>query len=194
MSKSRKMMIALGLALVFAPITASSSNVIVDEVMEEVSITRTIENEVIEVDFESTVAEMHKEQLKIEKELYKKEEAKKEYIEVDCEITFYTSLLCENTKYGAVDAQSNPLKWGTIAIPRDYELGTKFEFDGISGTFTGTDRGSKKHIKIKSNGVVRVDMFVPRNKGESDDNYYRRVNSYGRFKTKGRILIEQDIE
>ena len=51
MSKSRKMMIALGLALVLAPITASSSNVIVDEVMEEINITRTIENEVVEVDF-----------------------------------------------------------------------------------------------------------------------------------------------
>lgn len=122
----------------------------------------------------------------------KKEETKKEYIEVDCEITFYTSLLCENTHYGAVDAQSNPLKWGTIAIPRDYELGTKFEFDGIDGTFTGTDRGSKKHIKVKSNGVIRIDMFVPRNKGESDDSYYERVNNYGRFKTKGRILIGQD--
>ena len=80
MSKSRKMMIVLGLALVFAPITASSSNVIVDEVVEEVSITRTIENEVVEVDFESTVSEMHKEQLKIEKELSKKEESKKEYL------------------------------------------------------------------------------------------------------------------
>lgn len=195
MSKSRKMMIALGLALVFAPITASSSNLIVGENMEETNITRTIEEEVVqEVDFKSTVAEMHIEQLKIEKELSKKEIPEKEYIEIDCEITFYTSLLCENTQYGAVDAQSNPLKWGMIAIPRDYELGTKFEFDGIDGTFTGTDRGSKKSIRIKNDGVIRIDMFIPRNKGESDSAYYQRVNNYGRFKTKGRILIEQDNE
>ncbi|MGL5330693.1 MAG: hypothetical protein ACRDD7_15605 [Peptostreptococcaceae bacterium] len=114
----------------------------------------------------------------------------KNYIEVDVEITFYTSLICENTSYGAVDAQSNPLKWGTIAMPRDYKLGTKVEFDGIEGTFYGTDRGSKKHIRIKDDGTVRIDMFIPRKYGESDSVYFKRVNNYGRYKTTAKIYLE----
>ncbi|MGL5690525.1 MAG: hypothetical protein ACRDD8_06845, partial [Bacteroidales bacterium] len=104
------------------------------------------------------------------------------------EITFYTSLACENGPYGAVDAQGSDLKFGTIAVPREYKLGTSFEFEGIDGIFYGTDRGSKKHIRTKEDGTIRVDMFIPRIKSESDSSYYKRVNNYGRYKTKGRMV------
>lgn len=185
MSKSRNVMIVVGLFLSLFPMTTSSVTVIVDEDMQKENTTQIHEIKNEEINFESTISEMHKELLAQEQ---RKIEEEKKYKEIDCEITFYTSLICENTKYGSVDAMSNPLRWGTIAIPRDYKLGTKFEFEGIDGTFVGTDRGSKKHIRIKEDGVVRIDMFIPRKKGESDDQYYKRVNGYGRFKTKGKIL------
>lgn len=153
MSKSRKMMIALGLALVFAPITASSSNMIVDEVMEEVNITRIIENEVVEVDFESTVAEMHKEQLKIEKELSKKEESKKEYLG-KFRISFYCGCYDCNGKWTGYPAKNGEeLKEGyTIAVdPNVIPLNSWVEIEGKK--YKSCDTGSA----IKGN---RIDIYI----------------------------------
>ncbi len=107
---------------------------------------------------------------------------------IDIELTFYTGLVCENTIHGAVDAIGNDLEYGTIAIPRDFEIGTQFEIDGYDGVFTGTDRGSVHHIKVKDDGTIRLDMFIPRNDGESDNAWWARVNAMGRVNTKGYII------
>ncbi len=107
---------------------------------------------------------------------------------INIELTFYTGLVCENTIHGAVDAIGNDLKYGTVAIPRDFELGTQFEIDGYNGTFNGTDRGSIYHIRVKDDGTIRLDMFIPRNDGESDDAWWERVNAMGRIHTTGYII------
>lgn len=114
-----------------------------------------------------------------------------EYIEIECELSYYTTLNSENG-YGAIDAQGNSLKFGTIAIPREIDLGTEFSFDVFEGVrFTGTDRGSKKHIRITSDGIYRMDVCIERNKGETDEQYWSRVNALGKTKTKGKMYIKE---
>lgn len=102
-------------------------------------------------------------------------------IEVSFKVSYYTSLACENTKYGAVDALGNPLVYGTIAVPKDVPLKSKFVVNGEE--FVARDRGSK--IKWIDSNTMKIDMFIPRNKGESDNAYYKRVNNMGIQDAKG---------
>ena len=121
------------------------------------------------------------------------EETPKQYKEINLEITFYTGLVCENTIHGAIDAQENPLIWSTIAVPRSVDLGTKFEIDLYPNQiFVARDRGNINHIKVKPDGTYRIDIFCPRKEGETDGQYWSRVNAYGRITTKGRIIIEEE--
>lgn len=121
------------------------------------------------------------------KERYNIEE--EEVWEYDVEITFYTDLTIENSKYGSVDSLGNTLNNRTIAIPYEFELGTQWEFESHKGmVFNATDRGSRKYIRTKEDKTLVIDMCIMRNRGESDKEYYKRVNRMGRIKTKGRIL------
>lgn len=111
-------------------------------------------------------------------------------IEVNLVITYYTSLTCENGPWGAVDAQQNPLIHTTVAVPRDIPLGTTFTIEGDETIYVARDRGSRKHIKWIDSDTMKIDMFVPRNSGEDDDSYYRRVNNLGITKVKGRYYLQ----
>lgn len=176
--RSPKMLLLIGLAtfIMVAP-TGNASKIVAD--YETVNQTPTITNEKIdEVEFVST----HQEEIiEVKQEKWK---------EINVHISYYTSLICENTSYGSVDAQGNQLVYGTIAIPRDLPLGTRFKLDGFDGEFIGRDRGSKKYIKWLDSNTMKVDMFIPRNKGENDNTYYKRVNNMGITKTTGRYLIK----
>lgn len=108
-----------------------------------------------------------------------------EWIPIDLHISYYTDLLCENTSYGSVDAMGKQLKYGTLAIPRELPLGTRFKIDGHDTIFTGTDRGSKKHIRFIDDKTMKIDLFIPRQNGENNSQYYNRVNDMGITKTKG---------
>ena len=124
--------------------------------------------------------------------LAKEQEAKKNGKTINIEISFYTDLIEENSHLGGIDAQGNPLIWGTIAVPRSVELGTKFEIKGYEGTtFVARDRGSIKHIRIKEDGTYRIDMFIPRQNGEDDDQYWLRVNNLGKVKTTALMYKEE---
>ncbi|WP_252251277.1 hypothetical protein [Clostridium sp. VAP52] len=46
------------------------------------------------------------------------------------------------------------------------------------------DKGSNKHF----NNDFRLDVFIPRNSGESDSTYLNRVNSMGRQIVNGKII------
>lgn len=110
-----------------------------------------------------------------------------DYKEIDVVLSFYTDLNCENG-FGSIDAMGNTLVDGTIAIPREIPLGTQFTFEEYPNKlFIGTDRGSKKHIRITSDNVYRIDMFIPRPSGYSDSEYHEYVNNMGKLKTKGRM-------
>ena len=114
---------------------------------------------------------------------------KNNYIEIDCILSFYSCLNCENG-YGNVDAQGNKLKFGTIAIPRELELGTKIKFDYFGDMiFTGTDRGSENHIRITEDGTYRIDVCIDRPNGYTDNQYLQYVNNMGKVETKGYILL-----
>ena len=63
-------------------------------------------------------------------------------------------------------------------------FGTKIYVEGY-GLKTVEDRGSSKYFTDET----KIDIFVPRQKGESDTEYRKRVNAMGRKNIKGYIFI-----
>lgn len=97
------------------------------------------------------------------------------------EISFYSDLNCENG-FGNLTASGKTLSDGMIAN-NFLDFGTNVYIEGY-GLKTVEDRGSKKYF----NAVNKADVFVPRIEGETDDQYYRRVNMLGRKNVDGYIL------
>lgn len=91
---------------------------------------------------------------------------------VSMTLTFYGDFPEENGGYKGIDAQGNKLVAGTIAS-NYYKFGTKVSFNGK--TYTVRDRGGSNF-----DSPNRIDVFVPRKKGESDDAYKKRIKYYGR--------------
>lgn len=85
--------------------------------------------------------------------------------------------------YGAID---NPMQGGAydsvgkllepydIAVPDDIPIDTKIEINGE--IFTARDRGD---AIFWEDGVMRIDVFIPRIEGEDDDIYEQRLYEYG---------------
>ncbi|WP_160689153.1 3D domain-containing protein [Clostridium sp. C2-6-12] len=137
----------------------------------------------IEIEKESELKKQN--ELEIAEQLQKKksEEKKKnkpEYKEFI--LTFYTSLESENSSAGAVTCQNKPLTPGGVAnnvIPQN----TKIYLEGY-GQVTVNDRGSDKYFGVDN----RLDVYIPREPGESNRQYSRRVNNYGIQKVQGYII------
>lgn len=101
--------------------------------------------------------------------------------ELDITLTFYTSLPEENGGFNGINCSGEKLTAGTVAnnvLPLGTEIYTK-EF----GTLTVSDRGGDNF-----NTINRLDVYIPREDGESDQDYFRRVNNMGRVKVKGYIV------
>lgn len=101
--------------------------------------------------------------------------------ELDITLTFYTSLPEENGGFNGINCSGEKLTAGTVAnnvLPLGTEIYTK-EF----GTLTVSDRGGDNF-----NTISRLDVYIPREDGESDQDYFRRVNNMGRVKVKGYIV------
>lgn len=147
--------------------------------------TTTIEekkNEVEDQKVEPKTKELTPEEVKPEEAKVSIEEVVEDgRINVTFKVSFYTSLACENTSYGAVDAMGNKLEFGTIAVPKDVPLKSKIYIEDYE--FTARDRGSK--VKWADSNTMKVDVFIPRKEGESDDAYYKRVNNMGIKTVKG---------
>lgn len=94
-------------------------------------------------------------------------------------VTYYTDLNSENG-YGAVNCLGEKLEHTMIAS-NYYKLGTKIKIDGV--TYEVRDRGSSRF-----NNPKRLDMFIPRNKDESNSEYYKRVNAMGVKRVEGHIV------
>ncbi|WP_252241519.1 hypothetical protein [Clostridium sp. ZBS18] len=119
-------------------------------------------------------------QKKLEEERLKEQEESKQWREF--ELTFYTSLNCENSIHGAVNCHGQKLSRGTVAnnsIPQFTQIYLE-EY----GEVTVSDKGSSKFF----NNDYHLDMYVPRNNGESDSNYIKRVNNMGRKTVKGYVV------
>lgn len=95
------------------------------------------------------------------------------------ELTYYTSLPRENGGYTTTAIQTK-LKSGVVAS-NYYPIGTKIEINGK--IYTVEDRGGSEF-----NSPNRLDVLVERNYGESDSEYYERVNNMGRKQAIGKIL------
>ena len=96
-------------------------------------------------------------------------------------LSFYTDLNCENG-FGPITATGKRLTSGQIAN-NQLPFGTKVYIDG-HGMKTVEDRGSTRYF----NTVTKVDVFIPRNAGESDSAYWRRVNNMGKVKAKAIVF------
>lgn len=98
-------------------------------------------------------------------------------------LTFYTSLESENSSAGPVTCQNKPLTPGGVAnnvIPQN----TKIYLEGY-GQVIVNDRGSDKYFSVEN----RLDVFIAREPGESDEQYSQRVRSYGVQKVQGYIVV-----
>lgn len=87
-------------------------------------------------------------------------------------LTFYGDFSHENGGYAGIDAQGNKLVAGTVAS-NIYPFGTQFQLNGQ--IFTVRDRGGSNF-----NNSNRLDVFVPRQPGESDNDYSERIKQYGK--------------
>ena len=100
---------------------------------------------------------------------------------INAKLSFYTDLDCENYPgCNGVTASGVKLYDGVIAN-NTYEMGTTFYFKGY-GEYELLDRGGRG---LYGNNF---DMYIPRNYGESDNNYFTRINNMGIHKTTGYIL------
>lgn len=88
-------------------------------------------------------------------------------------LTFYGDGADENGGYAGLNAYSQKLSAGMVAS-NVYPRGTKFVTpDGQ--VFTVNDKGGPNF-----NSFDRLDVFVPRKSGESDDAYKKRIYQLGR--------------
>lgn len=98
---------------------------------------------------------------------------------VNFTLSFYTDLPEENGGY-TVTATGDPLIYGCVAS-NYYPLGTEIYLEGWGSFFVG-DRGGSDF----SSGS-RLDVFIPRNSGESNSAYYSRVNNLGKPSVGGYV-------
>ena len=101
--------------------------------------------------------------------------------EIDITLTFYSSLGEENGGFTGINCSGKKLTPGTVAnnvLPQGTEIYTE-EF----GTLTVADRGGNNF-----NTIHRLDVYLPREQGENDKDYFKRVNNMGRVKVKGYLV------
>lgn len=98
---------------------------------------------------------------------------------VDFELTFYTSLPCENGGFETTAIQTE-LRHGVVAS-NYYDIGTEIKIGDM--IFTVEDRGGSEF-----DSPNRLDVLVERKEGESDEEYQQRVMELGRIQVEGTII------
>ena len=96
---------------------------------------------------------------------------------IELTLTFYGDGAEENGGYAGINAYGDKLTAGTVAS-NVYPKGTQFRLSN-GQVLTVQDRGGSSF-----NSYNRLDVFVPRLKGESDAQYDKRIASYGVKKVK----------
>lgn len=136
----------------------------------------------IQEQFEKHKLELEKKKAEENKQLEEQKKNKPQWQEF--ELTFYSSLPEENNGIGtkSVTCTGGKLYDGLVAS-NYYKLNTQIQLEGW-GTVTVGDRGSNKYF----NNDYRLDVYIPKEHGESDSHYFSRVNKMGRIKVKGTIL------
>lgn len=88
-------------------------------------------------------------------------------------LSFYGDGDEENGGYGGITAYGESLRAGIVAS-NVHPRGTQFEYNGQ--IYTVGDKGGASHF----NNPNRLDVFVPRQAGESKDAYDRRISNLGK--------------
>lgn len=126
------------------------------------------------------------------------------YITLDVVVSYYTSLPEENgVNYGGRNAVGGYLSSTSIAIPRNgiIKYGMTVEFESLGETYMkdyngqyltriADDCGSPKHIRVREDGVYRMDIYCPKFSYESDEQYKARVNNYGKYRTTCKVYTK----
>lgn len=103
-----------------------------------------------------------------------------EYEYIEFKLTYYTDMPSENGGY-TVTCTGKELEVGMVA--NNYlSIGTEIYLEDY-GTVVVEDRGGSNF-----NVENRLDVFVPRNSGESDEEYLSRVNNMGIDYISGYII------
>lgn len=137
---------------------------------------------------DATIKEKDEEINKLQKQLSSKENPtrntiakassnKKKGSPVELTLTFYGDGAHENGGYANMTAYGEVPVAGVVAS-NAYPKGTQFLFPN-GQVFTVKDRGGSSF-----NNYNRLDVFVPRLKGESDAQYDKRIRTYGVKKIK----------
>ena len=113
--------------------------------------------------------------------------------EVNVRVSFYTSLASENGGYAGMNAINGRLSLGSISAPKSIPFGSIIsipEMQNLLGIteFTVDDRGGA--IYVRDDGVYKLDVYVPQRQGESDNDYFNRVNNMGIVNTKAKIYFK----
>jgi 3D (Asp-Asp-Asp) domain-containing protein len=95
--------------------------------------------------------------------------------------SFYSGLNCENSKHGAIGSRGVKLFDGVVAS-NVISYGTYIKLQGW-GAVQVLDSGGS-HFDSPN----RLDIYVPRIEGESDNQYYKRVQKLGKIKIQGKII------
>jgi 3D (Asp-Asp-Asp) domain-containing protein len=142
----------------------------------------------IEVQIENKKIENEKKKAEEQrqKELEKKEEPEwQEFV-----LTYYGLLHSECGKTDGITASGMKISRGMIASPPQLKFGTKIIIEG--NEYVVEDRGSSKYIKVNNDGSIRLDVYLERLNGESDREYYNRIQSKGVKRLKGYIVKESE--
>lgn len=141
----------------------------------------------IQIQYENEKKKAEEERLRKEKELEeqkKKEENNKEW--KTFVLTYYGLLESECGKTDGITASGRKISRGMIASPPQLKFGTKIIIEG--NEYVVEDRGSSKYIKVNNDGSIRLDVYLPRLDGESDKEYYNRIQKQGVKRVKGYIV------
>lgn len=212
-NKKRVTFLTLSLFLISSPtaimldnkmIENLDSEYLIEPVVASVELTDTKQSTNTEYnEFVSTIAEFALE-MKEEERQKSNQIKKKNYIDIDVEVTYYTGLASENgSKNAGKNAIGGYLSNTSIAIPRKDDLvkyGTKIEFSNLGKKYMddyngkhliriADDCGRPKHIRVREDGVYRMDVYCPRIGNETDDEYWSRVDSYGKYKTTAKVYL-----
>ena len=113
----------------------------------------------------------------------RKEEEERNSYNIELIFSFYTSLSSENGGNEGITCTGSKLKYGDLAS-NVWGLGTKFKTQS-GEIFTIADKGGS-HF----NSHNRVDCYIPRQTGESDYQYYKRVNNMGHKTVSVKLIRE----
>ena len=120
---------------------------------------------------------------KIEEQRRQERIEKEDSYNIELIFSFYTSLSSENGGNEGITCTGSRLKYGDLAS-NVWGLGTQFKTqDGQ--IFTVVDKGGS-HF----NSYNRVDCYIPRQIGESDYQYYKRVNNMGHKTVSVKLIRE----